>query len=130
MKTAVLGVVHLSRTFINLQRDSDRAFGKQGVHSRLEHVKQGVSHHLVDSSTAPQPHAQIGIEKAIVSLAISDRRMRRSIGKHARATKREDLFSVLVAHAAHRVCQGPAQASNIDIAFDVGRIQQDKMGHQ
>ncbi|MCY1307341.1 hypothetical protein D9M70_572570 [compost metagenome] len=78
---------------------------------------------------APGTHAQVGVEEAVITLAVGHGGVGRRVGQHAGAAGGEHLAAGFVALFQHAVGQGAAQAADVRFAFQVGGVEQDQMGH-
>ncbi|MDT4844384.1 hypothetical protein FQZ97_783400 [compost metagenome] len=125
----MLGVEDLAGAFVDLQRDADGALLQQVVEMTAQHGQQAVTDLLVHGRAAPGSHAQVGVEEAVLTLAIRYRRMGGRIGEDARAAGGEYLAASFVALLQHAVGQGAAQAADVRLAFEIRGVEQDQMGH-
>ncbi|MNE79763.1 hypothetical protein D3C80_1762820 [compost metagenome] len=129
MQAAVLAVVDLAGAFVDLQGDAQRALLQEVVEKGAQHREQAVADSFVHGRAASRAHAQVGVEKTVVTLAIGHRAVRCGIGQNTGAAGGEHGFAAFVTLLQHAVGQGPAQAGHIRLLFKVGGVEQYQVRH-
>ena len=115
--------------FVDLQSDADVPAREHRLEMRSGCHQQRVAGTFVRGSAAAPPHAQVEVDKRIVGLSVGHRKVCCRVGQHAGSAGGEDLDCGFILYGEQGVGQATAQRRHIGLRFQVGRVEDDEMGH-